>query len=246
MKHSRFFVGKGVRVAVVVLAMVILYGCNRKEQAPGLDFLIRTEPTAYDGASVSDDRITELTKEVAGHQDAIEELVSRMSRTAVSQKLLGEAYLRREMYEPALKALEAAMAIQTENAVLYYWAAVASARSAKAHPADRSRFLELANGYYESALMIRPDYKDALYGISVLLAFELDRPAEALPHIRHLAAMETASVDIRFLFANILVRVEQFEEAIEIYDDLGKSAPSEVTRRQALENKDQLMRELAR
>lgn len=236
--HFRF-------VIAIVFVVSLLGGCSKKPASePELDFLIDTEPTAYDGVAVSPERIEELRGEIAENKERVQELVSAMSRTAVVQKLLAEEFLRQEMYEPALEALESAMFVQTENAVLYYWAAVASARSAKAHRENGEVYLQNALSYYEDALAIRPDYKEALYGISVLLAFELDRPQDALPHITRLASLETAAIDVQFLHANILVRLDRYEEAIEIYDSLSRTAPSEVTKARAQDNRDRLLQEM--
>jgi len=232
---------------ITILIFFSLAGCSRTEgEDPEFDFLVQTEPTAYDGVEVPSARIEELRQEIADHEAEVTELVSAINRTAVLHKLLAQEFLRQQMYEPALDELESAMAIQAENAVLYYWAAVASARSAKAHYDEAGRYLDRSLDYYERAIAIRPNYKEALYGISVLLAFELNRPVEALPYISRLASLETAAVDVKFLHANILVRVERYEDALEIYDELSQSAPSETTRMRAQENRDRLLREVQR
>jgi len=156
--------------------------------------------------------------------------------------MLARELIEAEMYGPALEALQAAMELQTDNAVLYYLAGVSAGRSARAGrvSGEAEERLELAERMYREALAIRPDYREALYGLTVLLAFERNRPEEALEFARQLARQETGDPSVRFLLANVLVRVGNVDEAREVYAELAQSAPSSEQRSRAAENVDAL------
>jgi tetratricopeptide (TPR) repeat protein len=230
-----------IRIVLGFAGVALLVGCGPGEEAT-LDFLVETESAPYEGVAVGEDRIQELRREIDQYQEAVQETTRRLGRIASFQKMLARELIQAEMYGPALDALEAAMELQTDNAVLYYLAGIAAGRSARADliSGNAAARLELAERMYREALKLRPDYREALYGIAVLLAFELDRADEALEFARRLAREETGDPSVRFLLANILVRVGNVDEAREVYADLAQNAPSSDQRRRATENRNAL------
>tara|TARA_B100000614_G_C14479017_1_gene465891 strand:+ start:137 stop:868 length:732 start_codon:yes stop_codon:yes gene_type:complete len=229
-------------IAILLILAALLAGCDRREE-PALDFLEQTEGGAYDGVPVGQDRIEELRADIEALQESVQEQTRRLGRIASYQKLLARELMNAEMYGPALDALQAAMELQTENPVLYYLAGVSAARSARAEiiaGGETDRFA-LAEQMYREALNLRPEYHEALYGLAVLLNFELDRPDEALTYARRLSEIETGDPSVRFLLANILVRLGQTGEAEEIYADLARNAPSADQRQRAADNRDALV-----
>jgi tetratricopeptide (TPR) repeat protein len=232
------------RVAPGVLAMLLLAtlaGCNRGDSA-ALGFLTRTEGGSYADVPPGEERIAALRRDIAEYQSAVDETTRRLGRIASYQKLLARELMDTGMYGPALEALQAAMDVQTENTVLYYLAGVAAARHAGAAMSaeERSARLDLAERMYRRSVALQPDHREALFGLAVLLNFELDRPAEALEFIRRLVSINPGDSQAQFLLANILVRTGEPEEALEVYAELAESAPSADQRRQAAENRDAL------
>ena len=224
-----------------LLLGVGLSACSRPDEAV-LDFLVATESVEYDGVAVRAERIAELRADIERYQDAVAQTVDQMMRVATFQKLLANELMQQELYGPALDALASAIAIQTDNPVLYYLAGVAGAHSAKAQPtpAAGAALLRQAERHYRIALEIRPDYQEALFGLAVLLAFELDRPEDALEYADRLARLETGDVAVRFLHANVLVRAGELDRAVDVYDRIASQATGEQ-RRQAQDNRDRLL-----
>jgi cytochrome c-type biogenesis protein CcmH/NrfG len=105
---------------------------------------------------------------------------------------------------------------------------------------ERSERLALAERMYRRSVELQPDHREALYGLAVLLNFELDRPEEALEFIRRLVSINPGDTQAQFVLANILVRTGEIEEALEVYAELAESAPAVDQRRQAAENRDAL------
>ncbi|MCG8479345.1 MAG: hypothetical protein MI724_09645 [Spirochaetales bacterium] len=238
-------VGRAVRhimlISALLAAVATLVACV-PEQEPALDFLVATEGAAYDGVTVSEERIEELRADIERYREEIRETTVRLGRVATFQRLLARELMEAEMYGPALEALEAAMEIQTDNANLYYLAGVATARSARARAiaGDEAAYYERAERLYRAAIDIRPDYREALYGLTVLLTFELDRPEEALSYARRLAEVESREPSVQFLFANVLVRNGLDEEAAAVYGELARNALTDEQRRRAAHNRDAL------
>jgi tetratricopeptide (TPR) repeat protein len=232
------------RVVMGALAIVILsslIGCNRTDSA-ALAFLTETEGGSYADVPPGEERIAALRRDIAEYQSAVDETTRRLGRIASYQKLLARELMDTGMYGPALEALQAAMDLQTENTVLYYLAGVAAGRHARAAMSaeERSARLELAERMYRRSVALQPDHREALYGLAVLLNFELDRPDEALEFIRRLVSINPGDTQAQFLLGHILVRIGETEEALEVYAELAESAPSVEQRRQAAENRDAL------
>lgn len=238
-------VGRTVRhiliISATLAAIPLLVACAPEEE-PALDFLVATESATYDGVAVSEERIAELRADIERYREEIRETTVRLGRVATFQRLLARELMEAEMYGPALEALEAAIEIQTDNANLYYLAGVATARAARARAIDGDElsYYERAERLYRAAIDIRPDYREALYGLTVLLTFELDRPDEALTYARRLVEVESREPSVRFLFANVLVRNGLDEEAAAVYGELARNALSDEQRRQAAQNRDAL------
>lgn len=232
-------------LTILAVFVVVLPGCASRDE-PVLDFLVATEDVTYQGLEVTSERIQELRADIRRYSDTVEEITTAMSRVASFQKMLANELMQQNMYEPALEALQRAMELQTGNPVLYYLGAVASGHAARAHIIDgrRMEYLVQAEQLYREAVRINPRYREALYGLAIVLAFELDQPREALVYARRVAEIETRDPAIRFLLANVLVRNEEYEEAIGIYDELARSAPSPEQRRAAAANRDQVRREI--
>ncbi len=229
--------------ANVVLLVVLLAGCTvRQDQR--LDFLVDTEGGTYQDAEISSQRIAELRRDIEKYEKAIESAVDAYSQSASYHKLLAQELLKVEMFGPALDALQRAMELQPANPVVYYFAGVAAARTGRAHmmSGEEDRYLALAERFFSEAVRLRQDYQDALFALAVLLAFDLDRPAEALEHSTRLSTIETGDPAVKFLHGNILVRNGRIEEAIEVYDGLARNAPSSEQRTRARQNREELER----
>jgi tetratricopeptide (TPR) repeat protein len=229
---------------ILLVLLVATPGCTGKDNGQ-LDFLVATEPREYEGVEIPSERIAELRADIRRYSKEVEETVSTMNRVASFQKMLANELMQQQMYEPALDALQQAMELQTSNAILYYLGGVAAGHSARAHVIDsrREEYLEKSAQLYREAVRIDPRYREALYGLAVVLAFELDRPDEALEYARRVAALDTQDPSVRFLLANVLVRTQRLSEATEIYEELARSAPSADQRRRAADNLEELRRQ---
>jgi tetratricopeptide (TPR) repeat protein len=232
-------------VLTIVLPALLLSGC-RDGQDEKLDFLVDTEGRTYEGTEVSSERIEELRRDIERYEKEIEAAVQAHTRSASYHKLLAQELLKEEMYGPALEALQRAMELQPANPVVYYYAGVAAARTGRAHmlSGEEDRYLALAESYFSEAIRLRENYQDAIFAMAVLLAFDLNRPDEALEYSRKLSEIETGDPAVKFLHGNILVQNGLFREAIDVYDDLARSAPSSEQRARARQNRDELERNL--
>jgi tetratricopeptide (TPR) repeat protein len=157
--------------------------------------------------------------------------------------MLAVRYIDAEMYELALESLEKAIRIYPENKILFYFAGVSAGRTAKSRmdEAEKRRLLVLAEKYYRRALDLDAQYVEALYGLSVLYVFEMDKVMEAEPLLNRILEIRPNHYDAMFLLARVYVTTGRVEDAVELYDKIGEESGSKTMRQKARENKQQLL-----
>jgi cytochrome c-type biogenesis protein CcmH/NrfG len=232
-------------VILVLLLCLAMVSCSRVKRDDALvEQLAEMEGEAQGGVSMQ--RVEELQGEIRRFSREVERCVAASGQLAVYYKMLAVEYMRGAMYQAAFQALEQAIAIEPENPILFYYSAVCAARMSKAQviSEDRTQWLERSEALYRRAIILDPGYADALYGLSVLYIFELDRPAEAEDLLERLLTVESKNIDGRFLLARVYYSLGKLEKAIEIYKEIESLSSVKEKREQAMENRKQIEREL--
>ena len=229
-------------LALLASLIALIFACDRSPEDARVRQLLEFENEIYEGQQPSDERLEELREAVREYESRVVERVRDHEHLGRYHKMLAIEYINREMYGPALQELQAAIEIQTENPVLFYYAAIAAARQAKStrEPGQRLDLYEAAEWYYRRAVELRPQYRSALYGLAVLYLFELEAPDEAEPYLARLLEVSPSSREAQFLEARMRVMQGRLEEAIGIYDTIASEARDAADRETALRNKREL------
>jgi tetratricopeptide (TPR) repeat protein len=195
---------------------------------------------------VSKQRVEEIEEQIERYRKEVLRTVDATGQLGVYYKMLAVEYMRGSMYGAAYEALEKAIAIHPENPILFYYSAVCTARMSKAQviSEDRIRWLERSESLYRRALSFDPDYGAALYGLSVLYVFELDRPQEAEGPLKRLLTVQSKDIDGRFLLARVYYSLGKLENAIELYREIETLSDIEQVREQARSGRKQAEDEL--
>ena len=236
--------GAGFRAAVLLIACAALAGCNpvRKAYVERLSALEKG-PSGV-GSSQS---VEELKKGVARYQAEVERQVKAAQNLGVYYKMLALKYQDADMYGLALDNLMKAIEIYPENPQLFYYSAVANARLAKASVTDSTAaadYLTRAEAFYRRAIFLDPGYVNALYGLAVLYALEMSRPAEAEPLVHTILQQEKKNIDAMALLARIRYGAGRLEEAAELYQRIADTTQAGRLKAQALANKKAIEEEL--
>ncbi|MBN2552862.1 MAG: tetratricopeptide repeat protein [Spirochaetales bacterium] len=222
-----------------------LGGCSRADRASDMvDQIARMEGKGE--GEVSAQRIEELEREIRRFQKEVDRTVDAAGQLGVYYKMLAVEYMRGGMYGTAYQALEQAIAIHPENPILFYYAAVCAARMSKAQviQEDRRDWLERSEALYRRALLLDPGYADALYGLSVLYVFELERPEEAEGLLETLLTVESKDIEGRFLLARVCYSLGKLEEAIELYRQIESLSHVREVRQEAEDSRERVEEEL--
>ncbi len=228
----------GVSFALLTaMSLVLMLGSCERDDAR-LQSMRNLEPEPP-----SEDRVQELKRTIAEYEDLVAEAIEAAIREADALKLLGQEYMRQELYGPALDAYEEAIRIEPRNHVLHYLAAVAAGYvgKAQARPDVRAEYLRLAERSYLEAVEISPNYLDARYGLGVLYVFELGEPVKALPHLEHALDISENHAPALFVLARAHVALGNVDEAVDAYDRIIRTAPGDEMRRRAERNRQLLL-----
>ena len=130
------------------------------------------------------------------------------------------------MYKKALKAFQSALEYYPENQNLFYQAGLAASLTAKnsldfeltGTDIEKKRYFDLAVSAYKRALEIDPKHGKAVYALSVLYIFELNRPAEAIPILEKITEWEKKPIDHLFLLGAAYYMTGENEKAIAVYE----------------------------
>ncbi|GAB6089872.1 tetratricopeptide repeat protein [Spirochaeta dissipatitropha] len=227
-------------ITVITASVLSLASCDSRD--PIVDTLIEMEADLLPGQQVSDARMREIEREVARYRDIVDSKVQANGQLMIYYRMLGIRYMEREMFGPAMDALEQALAITPANAHLHSHYATAAAQSAKAryNQAERQQLFTLAEKAYLRAIELDPNHVNSLYGIAVLLGFELERLADALPHLNHLITIRRNHIEARFVRAYVHAGLGNMSEAMADYDAIMDISPNPEYKRQAADLRAQL------
>ena len=236
----------GIWIAASLILMMAA-ACSNRQGEGYIDQLLALESTGFKGQAPKLSTVEDLKKAIEENRAEVEKKVTAAKNLGVYYKMIALKYIDAGMYGLALESLDKAIDIFPENAQLFYYSAISSARLAKAEVAKPKEAAELfmqSEAFYKRALFLDPAYVDAMYGLAVLYAAELGLPEEAEPLVRNILAREKKNVDVMFLLARILYQRARPEEAIAVYDDILALNQPDKIKSQAQANRAQIEEEL--
>jgi tetratricopeptide (TPR) repeat protein len=188
-----------------------------------------------------------LKAAIAAYEERIDRHVKDAVQTALYWKILAIRLQDRSLHNEALEALEQAISYNPEDPALQYLTGVSSAIVAKSFHdfagtgAERERLFALSESAYLRSIELDDAYSKPRYGIGVLYIFELDRPQDAVPHILRYLEIATDDVDAMFLLARAYYMIEQFQDALELYDRIIVLTKKNANKRKEAENNRQIV-----
>jgi tetratricopeptide (TPR) repeat protein len=186
-----------------------------------------------------------LRKAIALYETQIELNIKEGAQTGVYWKILATRLAERGMHRDALDAFEHALRFNAEDPTLYYLTGVSSGVAAKSSigfsgnaGTEQEHFFTLSENAYLRAIELDPDYPKPRYGLGVLYTFELDRPAEAIPHLTRYLQIISSDVQAMFVLARAYYMTEDYDSAIELYDRIIARSKDPKVKTEAQNNKE--------
>ena len=205
-------------VIITLLLILILGSCNKVTS-------IRRLQELEEGVS-NPNTEAELKDAIRKYERRVDDIIIAEGRIGIWYKILGSRYMDQKMYKKALKAFQSALEYYPENQNLFYQAGLAASLTAKnsldfeltGTDIEKKRYFDLAASAYNRALEIDSKHSKAVYALSVLYIFELNRPAEAIPILEKIAEWEKKPIDHLFLLGTAYYMTGENEKAIAVYE----------------------------
>jgi len=226
---------------IILFIAISLFSCNKAEKAFFANINEMDEGNLTSEQMKKRER--ELKEAIRENKNILEQKIESARNLIGYHRMLGKLYLDNKMYLLGAQEFEEAIKIDTENPVLYYYAGLCYARYAKSLIDETLQFtnLLLAEKYYLKAIEYNNNFGRALYAISVLYVFELDQPDKAASYLEHHLQTQKSDVEAMFLLANAYIRLDLQDKAIALYDNIMKTSVTTAYKKQAEENKRQLL-----
>ena len=205
-------------VIITLLLILILGSCNKVAS-------IRRLQELEEGVS-NPNTEAELKDAIRKYEKRVDDIIIAEGRIGIWYKILGSRYMDQKMYKKALKVFQSALEYYPENPNLFYQAGLAASLTAKnsldfeltGTDIEKKRYFDLAASAYNRALEIDSKHSKAVYALSVLYIFELNRPAEAIPILEKIAEWEKKPIDHLFLLGTAYYMTGENEKAIAVYE----------------------------
>ncbi|MBN2051257.1 MAG: tetratricopeptide repeat protein, partial [Spirochaetales bacterium] len=107
----------------------------------------------------------------------------------------------------------------------------------------RNTYLEKAEFYYRRAIELKNNYVDALFGLSVLYVFEMNKPGEAKPLLEEALLYSGTDIQVMFLLARVYAELGDVDAAVALYEKIAETTEEDSQRREAEDNKRRLLDE---
>ena len=186
-----------------------------------------------------------LKKAIAAYEAQIALNVQEGAQTGVYWKILAIRLADRGMHRDALDAFERALHFNAEDPALYFLtgesASIVAANTlgfSSASNAEREQYFRLAETAYLRAIQLDASYTKPLLGLGILYAFDLNRPAEALPHLEHYTALMPNDLKGMFVLARAYYMTESYDGAIKLYDRIISKTKDPNIKAEAQNNKE--------
>jgi len=173
----------------------------------------------------SPETVDDLKKAIALYENQIELNVKTGAQTGVYWKILAIRLADKGMHEDALQAFERALYYKADDPTLFYltgesasMAAASTLNFNSSSPAERERYLNLAESAYLRSIELDPTYAKPKLGLGILYTFDMDRPSDALPHLERFMQIVPGDIGGMAVAARAYYMTENFERSIELYN----------------------------
>jgi tetratricopeptide (TPR) repeat protein len=166
-----------------------------------------------------------LKQAIALYEKQIELNVKTGAQTGVYWKILAIRLADKGMHKDAIEAFDRALYYNASDPTLFYLtgesASVAAASTLDSNinsVSEKERYQNLAESAYLRAIELDPTYAKPKLGLGVLYTFDMDRPADAMPHLERYLQIMPSDIRGMFILARACFMTDNNERAIELYE----------------------------
>jgi tetratricopeptide (TPR) repeat protein len=239
---KEFFVG----FVLIVITVSLVGGIYTFRKIKTRNSLI-TQIKALSPRDTPPQTIEDLRTAIRLYEELIEQHVQDAAKTGLYWKLLASRLQDRGLYHEALDALERAVYYFPEDAYIHYMRGISAGIVAKSSfdplggNAGAQSYYALAEMSYLRAIELDENYARPRYGLGILYVFEMDKPQEAIPHLARYLEITQNDVDAMFVLARAYYMVNNYQDALDVYDRIITVSRDAAQRMEAENNRQLIM-----
>jgi tetratricopeptide (TPR) repeat protein len=189
-----------------------------------------------------------LRQAIAAYEAQIELNVKEGAQAGSYWKILAIRLADKGMHRDAIAALERAIYYNASDPVLFYLtgesASIVAANALQFSinsSSEKEFYQRLAESAYLRAIGLDAAYAKPLLGLGILYAFDLMRPAEAIPHLLRYLDIFLNDVKAMFVLARAYYMTESYGKAVELYNGIIARTKDPKVKAEAQNNKEIIM-----
>jgi len=186
-----------------------------------------------------------LKKAIALYEAQIEQHVKDAAQTGVYYKILAIRLADKKDHRDALNALDKAIQFNSEDPTLFHlvgdYASVVAASTlgfSGNSGTEKEHYTRLAETAFLRSIQMDPVYPKPRLGLGILYTFDLNRAAEAVPHLERYVELAPNDVKGMFVLARAYYMTESYDRAVEMYDRIIARTKDPKVKSEAQNNKD--------
>jgi tetratricopeptide (TPR) repeat protein len=191
--------------------------------------------------------IEDLREAIRLYEELIDQHVRDAAQTGAYWKLLATRLQEQGLHHEALEALERAVYYIPEDAYVHYQRGVSAGIVAKSSftaaegNAGAQEYFTLSEKSYLRAIELDAGYSRPRYGIGILYVFEMNKPQEAIPHLLRYLEISRNDVDAMFVLARAYYMVNNYQDALDMYDRIISVSRDAAKRIEAENNRQTIL-----
>jgi tetratricopeptide (TPR) repeat protein len=186
-----------------------------------------------------------LKDAIALYEKQIELNVKTGAQTGVYWKILAIRLADKGMHKDAVEAFDRALYYNASDPTLFYLtgesASIAAASTLDFNGnsfSEQERYRNLAESAYLRAIELDPTYAKPKLGLGILYTFDMEKPADAVPHLERYVQIMPNDIRGMFVLARACFMTDNSERAIELYNRIISRSKDPKVRTEAQNNID--------
>lgn len=144
--------------------------------------------------------------------------IEAAERLADDYEKLGQKYIDRKSWTPAINSLEKAIGFGKAGSSTHYWLGLAYAN--RGTELNSKSDLKQAESHYLMALKINHKITDAQYGLAILYYYKLDKKDLALKSMKKIVYTKPIYYDAHFALGRFHFENGHFDDSLAVYENL--------------------------
>jgi len=232
----------GIFVIVIIVGLLVVV-VNYSQNKLRTDLAKRMAQLSPKGGPP--ETIDGLKAAIALYEKQIEQHVKDAAQLGAYWKILAVRLADKGLHRDALDAFQQAVQFNPDDPTLFYLIGESASVVAAAtlgfsgnSGTEKEHYTRLAETAYLRSIQLDSAYPRPRLGLGILYTFDLNRAAEAVPHLERYVELAPNDIKGMFVLARAYYMTESYDRAVALYDRIIARTKDPKIKAEAQNNKD--------